>query len=163
MVLHALDPVKGKGRELLSIDRSLLPEHDPEWDWDHTNWAWDWDISPDGSSVALATRSTRGGIIQIRSLVGGAARELNLTEWANPMNIRWSADGKGWFLIALSRKSLTSKEIKRPSLLRVDPAGKVQVLKQQSDWVDPIPSPDGHHLALAGQAVTRNVRMSENF
>jgi DNA-binding winged helix-turn-helix (wHTH) protein/Tol biopolymer transport system component len=163
MVLHALDPVKGKGRELLRIDRSLLPEHDPEWDWDHSNWAWDWDISPDGSSVALATRSTRGGIIQIRSLVGGAARELNLTEWANPMNIRWSADGKGWFLIALSRKSLTSKEIKRPSLLRVDPAGKVQVLKQESDWVDPIPSPDGHHLALAGQAVTRNVRMSENF
>jgi hypothetical protein len=26
-----------------------------------------------------------------------------------------------------------------------------------------IPSPDGHHLALAGQVVTRNVWMSDNF
>ena len=76
MVLYALDPVKGKGRELWRIDRSLLPEHGPEWDW---GWDYDWDISPNGSSVVLAAGSTKGGIIQIRPLAGGAARELNLT------------------------------------------------------------------------------------
>ncbi len=161
MVLYALDPVKGKGRELLRIGASLLPEHDR--DWDLTDWDWDWDVSPDGSSVVLATRRAQRGIIQIHPLAGGAVREVNLTGWANPMNIRWLADGKGWFLIALSTRDLTSKGTKWPSLLRVDLKGKAQVLRQQSDWLDPIPSPDGGYLTLFGQVATRNAWMFDNF
>jgi hypothetical protein len=161
MVLYTLDPEKGKGRELLRIDASLLPEH--KWEWDWTDWFQDWDISPNGSTVALATRRTQWGIIQIHPLAGGAVRELNLTGWANPMNIRWSADGKGWFLIALSTKGLSSKGTTWPSLLRVDLKGSVQVLRQESNWLDPIPSPDGDHVVLFGQVTTRNVWMLENF
>ena len=79
------------------------------------------------------------------------------------MNIRWAADGKGWFLIALSTKDLSSKATMWPSLLSVDVKGNVQVLRRQSDLLDPIPSPDGRHLALAGQVATRNVWMFDNF
>ena len=161
MVLYALDPLKGKGRELLRIAPSLLPEHNRDGDW--TDWVQDADISPDGSTIALATRRAEQGIIQIRPLTGGGVRELNLAGWANTMNVHWSADGKGWFLIAFSTKGLTSKGTTPPSLLRVDLRGKVQVLRQESDWVDPIPSPDGRHLALAGPAATRNVWMFDNF
>jgi DNA-binding winged helix-turn-helix (wHTH) protein len=162
MVLYALDPVKGKARELLRIGPLLLPEHDARWDFLLTQ-DWDWDVSPDGSSIALATRSAQKGIIQIRSLASGAVRELSLSGWAHPINIRWSADGKGWFLIALSTKGLTSKGTERPSLLRVDLEGKIQVLRQECSWLDPIPSPDGRRLALGGQVVTRNVWMFESF
>ena len=161
MVLYALDPVKGKGRELLRIDVSLLPEHNFEGDW--TDWVQDGDISPDGSTIALAGTRGKQGIIQTRPLAGGAVRELNLAGWANPMNVHWSADGKSWFLVAFSMKSLNPKGATPPSLLRVDLRGKVQVLRQQSDWIDPIPSPDGRHLALAGQIATRNVWMFDNF
>jgi hypothetical protein len=108
------------------------------------------------------TESAHKGIIQIHRLADGAVRELNLTGWANPVNVRWSADGNGWFLVALSTEDLISKGTMRPSLLRVDLKGKVEVLRQESDWVDPIPSPDGRHLALHGKVATRNVWMLEN-
>jgi DNA-binding winged helix-turn-helix (wHTH) protein/Tol biopolymer transport system component len=161
MVLYALDPVKGKGGELLRIGPS---EHDHFfWERDITLWDSDWDVSPDGSSIALATTSSQKGIIQIRSLASGEVRELSLSGWAHPINIRWSVDGKGWFLIALSTKGLTSRGTGLPSLLRVDLAGRVQVLRQECSWSDPILSPDGRHLALAGLVVTRNVWMFENF
>ena len=130
MVLYALDSVKGKARELWRISPLLLPEHDA--DWDFVTQDWDWDVSPDGSSIALATRSAQKGIIQIRSLASGAIRELSLSGWAHPINIRWSADGKGWFLIALSTKSQTSKGLERPSLLTVDLQGKIHVLRQEA-------------------------------
>jgi len=155
MVLNALDPVKGKGRELLRVSSSSFPEDTiPEWLWD---------ASPDGSSVALATESAQKGIIQIHRLADGAVRKVNLTGWANVQHVRWSADGKGWFLVAFSTKQLTSKGTTRPSLLRVDLEAKVEVLRQESDWVESIPSPDGRHLALNGEVATRNVWMLEEF
>jgi Tol biopolymer transport system component len=152
MVLYAVDPVKGKGRELLRVSSSSFPEH--------TIPDWDWDVSPDASSVALATQRAQEGIIQIHRLADGAVRKVNLAGWANVQHVRWSADGKGWYLIAFSTKQ---KGTTRPSLLRVDLEGKVEVLRQESDWAEVIPSPDGRHLALNGPAETRNVWMLENF
>lgn len=162
MALYALDPAKGKGRELLRIDKSLLPKHGSSWNFLLTQ-DWDWDVSPDGSSIALATRSTKTGTIQIHSLASGAARELSLSGWTHPMNIRWSADGRGWFLIALPAKEKAAEDAGLPSLLRLDLAGKIKVLRQECSWLDPIPSPDGRHLALGGRSTTRDAWMLENF
>jgi hypothetical protein len=155
MVLNALDPVNGKTRELLRVSSSSFPED--------TIPDWEWDVSPDGSNVALATQVAQKGIIQMHRLADGAVRKVNLTGWANVRHVRWSADGKGWFLIAFSTEQSTSQGTARPSLLRVDLEAKVEVLRQESDWVESIPSPDGRHLALNGEVATRNVWMLEEF
>ena len=158
---YVLHPLKGIGRELFKIDPSDLPEH--KWDWDWTSWDQDWDLSPDGSSVAVPTRRAQRGSIEIRPFAGGRIRQLSLTGWANLRNVHWSPDGKSLFVIAFSTKGVRPQGTEWPSLLRFDFQGKVQVLRQQSEWLDPIPSPDGRHLALLGQVTTRNVWMLENF
>ncbi|HXJ96155.1 MAG TPA: hypothetical protein VMT20_25220 [Terriglobia bacterium] len=144
-VLYALDPVKGKGREPLSTG-PLHPGQES-----------DWDVSPDGSSLAFLRDGAQKGAlqIQIRPLTGGARRELNISGWGNADNIRWAADGRGWFVTVFSAGGST--------LLKVDPTGKAQRLLQGSIWGDAIPSPDGRHVALGGQVVAGNVWMLENF
>jgi hypothetical protein len=86
IVWYALDPVKGKGKELFRIDRSDLPEH--KWEWDWTAWDQDWDLSPDGSSVAVPTRRAQKDCVEIRPLAGGRIRQLSLAGWANLMNLK---------------------------------------------------------------------------
>jgi DNA-binding winged helix-turn-helix (wHTH) protein/Tol biopolymer transport system component len=157
-VLYALDPAKGKGRELLRTGPALFPGQDM-----------DWDVSPDGSSLAFVKYDVQKEAleIQVRPLAGGAARELNITGWANAGYIRymgfwesvgfihWEVNGKGWYVTAPSKSG--------SSLLKVDPTGKAQRLTQGSSLSDCIPSPDGRHVVVMGQAITSNVWMLENF
>src|SRR5262249_44898993 len=71
-VLYALDPAKGKGRELLRTGPVWTP-----------GGAQYWDVSPDGSSLAFL----KGGVqkeplqIQVRPLAGGASREVDIGGW----------------------------------------------------------------------------------
>ncbi len=157
-VLYALDPVKGKGREILRTDPALTPAADA-----------DWDVSPDGSSLAFITSDARKEAlqIQIQPLAGGAPRrELNLSVPTLPnlpslrflgaaSYIRWAADGKSWYVTA----SWPSGSI----LLKVEPTGKAQQLMRGSTWEDAVPSPDGRHVAIMAEALTSNVWMLENF
>ena len=151
-VLYALDPVKGKGREPLSTG----PPTDPTMESD-------WDLSPDGSSVAFLRSEAQDGDlrIQIRSLAGGASRELDIGKRAPPLAIRWSGDGKGWYVTTWSTSVGPGANAR--ILLKVDPTGKSQQPIQGSRWSDPIPSPDGRHVAMMGSVLTSNVWMLENF
>lgn len=145
-VLYLLDPVKGKGRELLSTGPAPDFLRDTGWD-----------VSPDGSSLAFLKSDPQGRAfrIEVRPLAGSAARELNVSGWANTNALRWAADGKGWFVTTWSPTGNT--------LLKVDLAGKVRVLGEGLGWWDPIPSPDGRHVAIRVNVPVMNVWMLENF
>ena len=151
-VFCALDPVKGKGRELLKISKSFFPGGDQSWD-----------LSPSGSSLVFLTNEReKGGFqIQIRPLDAGPARELKVDGWTNAENIRWAADGKGWYVTTSS--GLGWLRPRDSTLLKVDLSGKAQQLMQGFAWADAIPSPDGRHLALMGWVPAGNVWMLENF
>jgi len=151
-VLYALDPVKGKGREPLSTG----PPTDP-------TMQSDWDLSPDGSSVAFLRSEAQDGAlrIEIHSLAGGASRELDISKRAPPLAIRWSGDGKGWYVTTCS--TTISPDSSGWIVLKIDPTGKSQQPIQGSRWSDPIPSPDGRHVAMMGSVLTSNVWMLENF
>ena len=66
MIFTALDPLKGRGRELARYDT------------DPTSW-YDWDISPDGSRIAI--RKIFEPRLEIISLHGEAPRTLSVKGW----------------------------------------------------------------------------------
>jgi eukaryotic-like serine/threonine-protein kinase len=147
VVLYALDPAKGKGRELLRIGPADLPGED-----DH------WDVSPDGSSLAFVKGDApqRAFQIEVRPLAGGVSRKLNIGGWGNVGEyIRWATDEKGWFISGSSGNGWI--------LLKVDLTGEARQVLPGSAWHDAIPSPDGRHVALMGQVLAGNVWMLENF
>jgi serine/threonine protein kinase/Tol biopolymer transport system component/DNA-binding winged helix-turn-helix (wHTH) protein len=159
-VLYALDPAKGKGRELLRTDPAPIPGEDE-----------DWDVSPDGSSLAFIKSDAQGRSfqIQVRPLTGGARPKLiDVNGWGNNAGfIRWAADGKGWYVTASSisgwRLYASISHLWISNLLKVDPTGKATRVLQGTTWGDVIPSPDGHHVAFIRQNQTSNVWMLENF
>ncbi|HXJ96823.1 MAG TPA: protein kinase [Terriglobia bacterium] len=157
-ILYALDPAAGKGREFLRIGPALNPLGEPSWD-----------LSPDGSSLALIEGNTRlGGFqIQVRPVRGGPERHVSIRgesiirrwnvwgPYSDEPALRWTADGKGWYVTASFRWGSI--------LLKVDLSGKADRLLQGSNWRDAVPSPDGRHVAMLGQLLTSNVWMLENF
>jgi hypothetical protein len=151
--LYALDPVKGKGRELLRIGRPVSPGGDKGWD-----------VSPDGSSLVLLKDDGEKVAfqIQIRPVAGGRGRELNIDGWTNAWCIRWAADGKGWYVTTTTSRSV-SPGLGNWTVLKVDVSGKAQQLMQGFTWGDAVPSPDGRRVAMMGQVLVSNVWMLENF
>ena len=148
-MLYALDPTKGKGRELLRTDLPLDPSGDE-----------DWDVSPDGFNLALikGNAQRKSFQIQVRPLAGGVGRELNISGWGKSgVAIRWAADGKGWYVTLPEGHTYGWK------LLKVDFTGKATQVGQGTHWGFAIPSPDGRHVAVTGAALTSNVWMLENF
>ena len=145
--LYALDPVKGKAGEPLMMGPASDPSEGA-----------DWDVCPDGSSLAFIRSAVQSGAsqIEIRPLAGGAPRrQLNLSGRVNVLYFRWAADAKGWYVTASSPSGSI--------LLKVDLTGKAQQLMQGYTWGDAIASPDQHHVAIMGRALTSNVWMLENF
>ena len=153
-VFCALDPAKGKGRELLRSGPALTPAEDGGWD-----------LSPDGSTLALfeADPQKEGFQIEVRPLAGGAGRELDIgaSGHAGGLNvalhyIRWAADGRGLYVSTVPPAGAWT-------LLKVDLTGKAQRLMQGFAWADAIPSPDGRHVAVMGWVPASNAWMWENF
>ena len=151
-VFYALDPAKGKGRELLRSGPALNPADDGGWD-----------LSPDGSTLALfeADPQKEGFQIEVRPLAGGAGRELDIGgplhvgRWAY---IRWAADGRGWYV-----STRTYTYAGAWTLLKVDLTGRAQQLIQGRGWADLVQSPDGGRVAMMGWFPASNVWMLENF
>jgi len=142
LIFTALDPLKGRGRELARFDA------DPTADYD-------WDLSPDASFIDI--RKNREPRISMLSLTGKEPRELIVKGWGTLINLDWAADGKGLF---------TSGLVQRGSvLLYVDLQGNAHPLWEQRGslvtWA--IASPDGRHLALSGWTTNTNFWMLENF
>ena len=142
LIFTALDPLKGRGRELARFDA------DPTADYD-------WDLSPDASFIDI--RKNREPRLSMLSLTGQEPRELIVKGWGTLINLDWAADGKGLF---------TSGPVERGSvLLYVDLQGNAHPLWEQrgslATWA--IPSRDGRHLALSGWTRNTNFWMLENF
>ena len=142
LIFTALDPLKGRGRELARFDTDPTAEYD-------------WDLFPDASFIDI--RKNREPRLSMLSLTGREPRELVVKGWSALINLNWAADGKGLF---------TSGLVERGSvLLYVDLQGNAHPLWEQrgssATWA--IPSPDGRHLALSGWTTNTNFWMLENF
>ena len=141
LVFTSVDPMKGRGRELASMEMEpsmTIP----------------WDLSPDGSQVVM----TREGRIHLLSLKSGVTTDLAVKGWDNFGEVDWSADGNALFV-----SSLTSQD---NTLLRVDLEGDAHALwHQRLSFLGTkgIPSPDGRRLAVAGYTTDSNAWMIENF
>lgn len=141
LLFYVLDPMRGKGRELTSMNADLTRFYN-------------WDISPDGSRVAVAIPPGQPeGHIRILPIGGGKVGDLTLRDWQNLESLDWSPDGRGWYISNITDTAST--------LLYVDLQGHATPLGQDINWA--VPSPDGRHLALSKVTVTSNAWMIENF
>jgi len=145
IIFSGFDPMHGRGKELTRIS---LRQPNP---------SFAWGLSPDGSRLAIAQYDKHEGRIQILSLAGGEAREVNVKGWNSLSDLYWAADGKGLFV---------SMNTTRP-ILYVDLEGRAEALWQQRLPVGygmwGVPSPDGRYLALVGYTADSNVWLLENF
>ena len=139
-VVSSIDPVKGKGQELLRVP--LDPNQND----------WFIDLSPDGTKIA-GLRSPGDGIF-VLSLGPRGGSTLRVKGWTNLHSVRWSADGKGYFV---------GSGFGPGTLLHVDLAGNAKVLWEHASPLLLAVSPDGHRLAIADNTIDRNLWMMENF
>jgi Tol biopolymer transport system component len=145
LFFYALDPVRGRGRELARTEG--------EWDF--------WDLSPDGLRIALSIWEVERGRMRILDLAGRSARDLEVQGQHGISCIAWSADGKGLFV-----RSFGHMESSERRLLYVGLDGAVRVLRRTITTGGPCPlrpSPDGRYLAWAENMWDANAWMLENF
>jgi hypothetical protein len=80
VIFYALDPLKGKGKELARSE--IKPQA-----------SYGWDLSPDGSEVAVV--SGLGTFVRTIDLKTGLKRDVPVpSEW-DLRSVGWAADGKG--------------------------------------------------------------------
>jgi len=142
-IISAIDPLKGRGRELARFD--LDPD---EQDW-YT------ELSPDGTRVA-ATR-TPNGPIYILSLHAQTTQVIRVKGWTSLESVTWAADGHSLFVSSGIRGARV--------LLHVDLQGNAQPLWKNNGIGETygFPSPDGRHLAMQGWTSNANMWMMESF
>jgi eukaryotic-like serine/threonine-protein kinase len=142
LVFSALDPIRGRGRELAKFSTDPLGFYH-------------WDVSPDGKRIAVL----KGGEnhVHVLPLGNGAVRELAVKGWTGFNSLDWSSDGKGFFISNLSGGSAT--------LIYVDQAANAYPLWHQKSTTGTwgVPSPDGRQLAILGQEFNANIWTMENF
>jgi eukaryotic-like serine/threonine-protein kinase len=142
LVFSALDPIRGRGRELAKFSTDPLGFYH-------------WDVSPDGKRIAVLKGG--GNHVHILPLGNGAVRELAVKGWTGFNSLDWSSDGKGFFISNLSGGSAT--------LIYVDQAANAYPLWHQKSTTGTwgVPSPDGRQLAILGQEFNANIWTMENF
>jgi Tol biopolymer transport system component/predicted Ser/Thr protein kinase len=145
-IFYSLDPLRGKGRELGRIETSGSVMSGPY-------------LSPDGSRVALVDEDKYRGRVELLNLSDGTWHELRVEpEWGSLQSIAWAVDGKSFFATVWRPDSF--------NLVYITPLGKVKPLLRNGhrQWmINPLPSPDGRHLAFQAQTWDGNVWMLENF
>jgi hypothetical protein len=141
-VVSAFDPVKGRGRELVSFPYDANKNNN-------------FTISPDGKAIAF--EGYEENTIHIAYLDGRPRRDVTVKDWPGFNSVDFDADNRGLFVNSVTSGGGT--------LLYIDPSGKAHPLwKQRSVGMTyAIPSRDGHHVAMLGQAATGNLWMLENF
>jgi Tol biopolymer transport system component len=150
LIFYALDPLKGKGRELTRIDVDPRVAYYP------------WELSPDGSRLAMVIPSSQEDHVRIFSpggTTGEAVHDVIVKGWAGLESLHWSPNGKGWYT--------SSHRAAGGTLLHVDLKGHASVLRQEGPHGWPghwgLPSPDGRYLAFPEYTSANNVWMIENF
>jgi serine/threonine protein kinase len=143
MIVSILDPIKGRGSELVRFDFDATCV-----------------ISPDGTRLAM----WRGpeSPLEIRSLHGRLIHEIPSRSVGELIWLNWSADQKGFFA---TRKGKSGNE-----LLYLDFQGKATSLRKCGGGTnglgggcEGLPSPDGRHLAITDRDQSNNMWMMENF
>jgi serine/threonine protein kinase len=148
MALYSLDPVRGKGERLGSVDvytTSYLGYS-----------TMDWALSPDASRVAVVDSQPR---IDVLNLADKTWRRIMPVGDSGPLTyITWAADGNSFY--ALSRRRRLS------SLLRIALNGRTGLLLAESPGQmihDLRVSPNGKYLALDVHIWESNVWLLDNF
>ena len=142
----AFDPMQGRGETLATITVDPAAPYR-------------YGLSPSGSQMAVVKARVNEGRIRLVPLGGGAEQEINVKNWTDLNSLDWAPDGKGLYV--------TSQSPVGPVLLYVDLKGNAHVLWKQKGtfetWSWTIPSPDGKHLAILGEAVSSNAWMTEGL
>jgi len=150
LVVTSFDPIKGPSEELTRIPLDTSR--------DFQGWVGGLELppqaaelSPDGTRIALAQNTNR---VKILSLHGKLLREIELKDWRGINNPTWTSDGNALIVSA-----------GRSALLRISLEGQVQTLLDSRgvDAIVAFPSPDGQHLAIMGDGMSRNIWLMENF
>jgi len=137
IAVYSLNPVRGKGQELLRIPFGS------------------YGLSPDGSQIASTRFDEKEGRIRFFSLAAKEWRDIVVKGWVGFRNLDWSPDGKTMFVAASNSKGTTS-------LLEIDTEGNArELLEGQFGWT--VPSPDGRYLAVTEFVGTNNVWVLEDF
>jgi hypothetical protein len=137
----AFDPVKGRGPELMRVDKDPASSYD-------------WNLSPDGTRIVFM----RGGssLLEIRSLRGRPPQAIHVKGMTDMGVSAWAADGNGIFIYNRTKEVC--------SLLHVDLQGNAKVLWKSDGFnCGGMPSPDGRHLAIHDTKTSSNLWMLENF
>jgi Tol biopolymer transport system component len=148
LIFTALDPLKGRGRELARLEIS-------------PNDSYTWNLSPDGTRIAVLQHRDSG--ITIIHLSGGHRQRVLVRGWDPNSQQRlagvmwWTADGKGLIAGSLFNRGSV--------LLHIDLKGNATVLwqRESSPGTFGVPSPDGRRLAMSAWDMSSNLWMIDNF
>ena len=146
LIVYALDPIKGRGPELVRIPVNADVEEP------------NLDLSPDGKSIAFISLNMLAGKIRVISLLDGSQRDVEVKGWNSLNHVNWAADDRGWYVS--SELALAS------TLLYVDLGGKPTILLREPGLFTEIwgiPSPDGKHLAFLRFNSSNNAWELEGF
>jgi DNA-binding winged helix-turn-helix (wHTH) protein/Tol biopolymer transport system component len=113
-----------------------------------------WDLSPDGARIAILKRGTSE--IHVFSLRTHVEQKITVKGWDGLQGLDWASDGRGMFTSSLSAGSV---------LLHTDLQGNARALWEPKGdgiaWT--VSSPDGHHVAMPGFALSSNIWEIQNF
>jgi len=145
LVLTALDPSKGRTRELARI-KTQRPSG-------IVGWA----LSQDASRIAYSEYDEQEGRIRIMSLTGRTSADVVVRNWHSFLAFAWASDGKGLFVSCVRPNA--------SAILYTDLQGRAYPLWEREgslkSWA--LPSPDGRHLAILGPTWDSNAWMLEDF
>jgi hypothetical protein len=108
MTVTALDPMKGRGKVLRTIEKGP------------SGWA----LSPDGSILAVRRPGEAQVHIGLFSLSGGPDREITVKGWPNALGLDWSSSSKGLYVGSVSPQNRT---------LLYGPAGTDRLMEEVCD------------------------------
>jgi Tol biopolymer transport system component/DNA-binding winged helix-turn-helix (wHTH) protein len=143
LTFFTFDPFKGKGNQVLRLERSF-----PKF--------YNWSLSPDGHTLAVASAKTdEQPQIALISLNGAAERSIQIAGWPGLSSLDWAADSKSLW-------GTTTGEDQN-SLVNIDLEGRVRAVWQPDrrivGWA--IPSRNGRFLALHVDSISANAWMLE--
>lgn len=150
-VFYALDPIKGRGRELARTSWT-------------TNLVGDWDVSPDGFTVAMPDHNAPVARIRLVSLNPSSAepreRDIDVPQFGPLRSVTWAVGQKGWFAAAQMR---SDQHFTADQLIYIAPDGRARLLHQSVSNTWAVPSPDGRRLAFVDDGVDSNVWLLQRF